>query len=96
MRLNAYIRDNYADDAFEPVYSFEEDAELSALNMEQVRALEVLAPFGEGNPEPVFRIRQATLNDVRRMRPAGEPSFCFGCAEWLPDACRWLRIWRKS
>lgn len=66
-----YIRDNYADDAFEPVYSFEEDAELSALNMEQVRALEVLAPFGEGNPEPVFRIRQATLNDVRRIGQQG-------------------------
>lgn len=66
-----YIRENYADDAFEPVYSFEEDAELSALSIEQVRALEVLAPFGAGNPEPVFRIKQTTLHDVRRIGQQG-------------------------
>ena len=66
-----YIRESYPDDAFEPVYWFEEDAELASLNRENVQALECLAPFGEGNPEPVFRITQTNLCDVRRIGQHG-------------------------
>lgn len=62
---------NYPDDAFIPGFPFEEDVLLADLTLPAVCALQALAPFGEGNPEPVFRIVQAELCDVRQIGQQG-------------------------
>jgi single-stranded-DNA-specific exonuclease len=37
------------------------------LSLETVRLLQVLGPFGEGNPVPLLRVREAPLRDYRVM-----------------------------
>ena len=69
--FDAYVRERF-DEASLPVDNlYEEDVALDELTLPAVRALQQLAPFGEGNPEPVYRIRRATLSDVRQIGQQG-------------------------
>ena len=49
------------------------DAEVSAedLTIELAQWISRLEPFGEGNPEPVFAIRNAVIRDVRQLGQEG-------------------------
>ena len=52
---------------FLPACGYEEIAALSWLTLEQVDQLRILAPFGEGNPEPAYLLEQVRLNNVATM-----------------------------
>lgn len=65
--LNAYLVENYDASAFQPSYTFEERGNLIDFSMENVKALASLAPFGEGNREPVYLFENARLSNVRPM-----------------------------
>lgn len=63
------IETNYRPEDFFPSYAYDEAISFQELSAAQVRALKRLAPFGEGNPEPVFRfngVRFASLRTIGR------------------------------
>ena len=61
----------------------------SDLTMEMHRSLSLMAPFGEGNPEPVFGLRDVAFSDVRLMGEQGKhASFVFSDRR-IPRATWW-------
>ncbi|MDD4074998.1 MAG: single-stranded-DNA-specific exonuclease RecJ [Eubacteriales bacterium] len=53
--------------AFVPKRAYELEAPLEDVNMGLAEDIERLAPFGAGNPRPLFRIRGAYLRNLKRM-----------------------------
>lgn len=74
--LNAYFTENYDASAFQPSYPFEERARISEFTLENVTALSKLAPFGEGNREPVYLFEDVFL---RSVRPIGREKTHLSC-----------------
>ncbi len=65
--LEKYIRENISDDVFIPVEKFEFECELNEISNELVFDISRLAPFGEGNPQPIFVTRNVKLGSLRRI-----------------------------
>lgn len=61
------ILDTLPQTLFLPSCAYEADVPLSALDRRTVETLLELQPFGEGNPEPVFRVKNVSFSDVRLM-----------------------------
>ena len=66
-RINEYAAREYGDMPFSPL-SIDCKLRPSAFTPDMVRSLEVLAPFGTGNPIPVFGLFRMTLD---RITPVG-------------------------
>lgn len=66
---------------FEPAYCYEESIRLSDLSVPAVNELELLAPFGEGNPEPVFLFENVRFRNVGRMGTGGTHLSCMAVQE---------------
>ncbi len=63
--------DAYDESSFVPRYGYEEAVALELLPVGQVRELNRLAPFGEGNPEPAFLFQNVTLQNIAAMGKDG-------------------------
>ena len=48
------------------------DLEADDVTMELAEGIGLLSPFGNGNPKPVFRIKNVLLRDVRHMGADGK------------------------
>lgn len=61
--LEEYARQN---NMVMPTYTYKVDKEIlpSELNIENIKSVEVLKPFGSQNPEPLYLIRNAIINDI--------------------------------
>lgn len=68
--LDDTFRSTVADELFIPRRSYEAEIELSELTLPMVEELELLAPFGEGNPEPAFRTDGMLLRGIKRVGSA--------------------------
>lgn len=63
-----YAQMNALDEScFLPAYGYEEVVSLERLSVENVQELRRLAPFGYGNPEPVFLLADVGLQNVSAM-----------------------------
>lgn len=67
-----YLAENCSAELFVPRRCYEFDEELSAITMEVTTQLETLAPFGEGNPCPVFHASGVTALHLRRFGSDGQ------------------------
>ena len=67
-----YLADNCAADLFVPRRCYEFDEDLSSITMEVTSELELLAPFGESNPCPVFLASGVTPAHIRRFGSDGQ------------------------
>ncbi|MBO4562476.1 MAG: single-stranded-DNA-specific exonuclease RecJ [Clostridia bacterium] len=70
--LEKYFAENCAPDLFVPRRGYEFDEELGEISMELARQLEMLAPFGEGNPCPVFHVSNVSPYHIRRFGSDGQ------------------------
>lgn len=70
--LEKYLAENCAPDLFVPRRGYEFDEDLGVITMDLVRQLEMLAPFGEGNPCPVFHISNVSPYHIRRFGSDGQ------------------------
>ena len=59
-QFQAHIEATYRPEDFYPSFAYDETIAISDLTANTVKELRLLSPYGEGNPEPAFRI-----NDVR-------------------------------
>lgn len=65
--FTAHIEENYRAEDFFPSFEYDESLPFEELSVNAVRALKRLAPFGEGNPEPVFRFNNVRFASVRTI-----------------------------
>ncbi len=65
--LELSLGQDYDNSLFIPRKRYEFDITLNEVNINLVRELERLAPFGEGNPSPIFRAKNLVASDVRRF-----------------------------
>lgn len=63
----AYLMRNIPKDCYIPRAHYDLEAQMQDLTMPLSQALEALAPFGTGNPQPTFCIRGANMENVRTM-----------------------------
>ena len=73
-RVNSYCRENYSK---MPVYVANADMEVTCreLTQENVELLSSLEPFGEGNRQPVFLLKNCTLRSKRALKDGKYISF---------------------
>lgn len=65
--LEDYFRSNFTNEVFIPRKRYEFDISLSEIDRELVRDIELLAPFGEGNPSLVFHASNVQIMHLRRF-----------------------------
>ena len=65
--VNDYVIKNYDYHAFIPKTVYDIEAELCELDTDLIGMIEKLAPFGEGNPRPVFLTRGVRLSGLKRI-----------------------------
>ena len=65
--FDTYLRSRIPAQAFIPTAYYEKEILFSELSMKDVEAFSMLAPFGEGNPQPVFLTKGVRLEDITRM-----------------------------
>lgn len=70
-----HIESQYRPEDFYPSFPYDESIAFDELSTERVRALKKLAPFGEGNPEPVFRFNSVRFASLRAIGK-DEKHFC--------------------
>jgi single-stranded-DNA-specific exonuclease len=63
----AHIEVKYKPEDFFPSFAYDETAALCEMTVEQIRELRLLAPFGEGNPEPAFRYDNVRFSQLRTI-----------------------------
>ena len=66
-RMNSALREEKEDERFLPVLEYDSELDLREVTLETVAALEALEPTGCGNPAPVFRCRNASVQSMRRV-----------------------------
>lgn len=71
-KLECLLKADYPNSIFVPRRKYEFDIDLSDISSELVHQIEMLAPFGEGNPSPIFRCRNAFLSHIRRFGSDGQ------------------------
>ena len=67
-----YLAENTAPELFVPRRGYEFDEDLAEITMDLVRQLDMLAPYGEGNPCPVFHISNVSPYHIRRFGCDGQ------------------------
>ncbi len=76
-RLNKAIRENCAPEVFIPFAEYDLVLPLSQVDLPMARTLAGLEPTGMGNPEPVFLLHNAQVQD---MRPVGRDGAHLKCS----------------
>ena len=67
LRLNETIRELCDNRCFLPVREYDSELPLAQVTLGMIEALEKLEPSGCGNPAPVFLVREASLQEKRRV-----------------------------
>lgn len=67
-----YFAENCEPELFVPRRCYEFDEDFSVITKELANQLEMLAPFGEGNPCPVFHISNVSPYHIRRFGSDGQ------------------------
>lgn len=65
--FNAHLSERHPEDVFIPTRYFDMEAEIRDLTMGLADEFSQLAPFGEGNPQPLFCARRVGLQSLRRV-----------------------------
>jgi single-stranded-DNA-specific exonuclease len=62
-----HIESAYRPEDFFPSFEYDEPAEFPDMTVDAIRELQMLAPFGERNPEPVFRYNAVRFSSLRTI-----------------------------
>ncbi len=67
LAFEQHIEESYQPEDFYPAFYYDETVLLSELNAQRVKELRLLAPFGEKNAEPVFRVNGVRFASLRAI-----------------------------
>ena len=70
--MEGYLAENCPPELFVPRRCYEFDEDLSVITMDLARQLDMLSPFGEGNPCPVFHVSNVSPYHIRRFGSDGQ------------------------
>lgn len=81
--FDAYVRDNTSEEQLKPRLRVDAEVSLAELNLELLDSYELLEPFGNSNPQPVFMSRNVMLSDAPRHLQGNHLKLCLrqGCYE---------------
>ncbi len=65
--FDCYLRGHIHPHTFIPTMLYEKEVPLKEISLQAVEELSILAPYGEGNPQPVFRARGVHLENTACM-----------------------------
>ncbi len=66
-QFSNHIEEQYQPEDFYPSFSYDETVQMEELTVERIKELRLLAPYGEGNPEPVFRLNNVRFASLRTI-----------------------------
>ncbi len=65
-RFNEILK-NYPKEQFCPKLLFDKESNLNSIRGSLIKEIELLSPFGEGNPKPLFVARNLQLTDIKEI-----------------------------
>lgn len=66
-RLNRLAREELTDEDFTPLAYIDYEASIGEITVSAIEEMEMLAPFGEGNPKPKVLIKDASISQIRKI-----------------------------
>lgn len=66
-KINEFADEVLADSPMLPRLKVDADASVEEININSAQYLMAMAPFGEGNPSPLFRLREVNVLEVMRI-----------------------------
>lgn len=64
--LNAYAKKHHIEEII-PIVKIDKEVSLKEISIEEVKSLEQLEPFGEGNKMPIFLLKSLKINSIRTL-----------------------------
>ncbi len=65
--INCYANENFDEDVFIPKLKYDCQISKDEISIENVNELELLEPYGAGNPKPSFSYKKLRINDIRAV-----------------------------
>ncbi|HEY8423349.1 MAG TPA: DHHA1 domain-containing protein, partial [Clostridia bacterium] len=91
-RINDYIKSQYDKKLFLPYSMYDLEIEESQISLELIKELELLEPYGFGNPRPIFKLKTNSLtaeymknkcNHLLAQTPDENTIVCFGYGKFI-------------
>jgi len=70
--LQEYARTVLDERTLSPQIQLEAEVALAEINEQLIQEIELLEPFGQGNPSPLFAVRNVCLKDLRKVGKEGK------------------------
>lgn len=65
--LNQMAREKLTEEDFAPIVTIDMNVDISDLQLETIEEIEKLAPFGIGNPKPIFKLNKEIPSEIRQI-----------------------------
>ena len=76
--INDYARENLSDDDMVPTMEIDSVINFSDVSLSLAESLQILEPYGVGNPIPVFALKGITVNELTGISDSKHTKFVFG------------------
>ncbi len=76
--INEYARNNLSDDDMVPTMEIDSIIEFSDVSLSLAESLQILEPYGVGNPIPVFALKGITVNELTGISDSKHTKLVFG------------------
>lgn len=76
-KINKYAKEHISDDDLTPVVSVDAELTINDINMSTVSDISKLEPFGEGNPVPLFMLKDLKITDIIPLKDGKHTKITF-------------------
>ena len=84
--INEYARDNLSDEDMIPTMEIDSIVNFSDVSLALAESLQVLEPYGVGNPIPVFAMKGINVNEISGISESRHTKFVFGDGKYTVAA----------